>query len=296
MRLLLFLQDIRNPILDALFLGLTFLGSETVVISLICVLYWCINKKLAYKMGLTFFISGMIVQTMKVIFRIDRPWVLNPAINPSQYAGATGYSFPSGHSQSATSLFGTLATFFKKKSLRIACVIIIFLVAFSRMYLGVHTPLDVTFGILITVLTLMLVSLVFDKIYDTRKYDLLVSITMLVISAAVIAVALVLLNNGDIAKEYADDCCKAAGAGIGLALAFYIERKFIDFRTETKEFWMQPIKFSLGIVGVLIIKEGLKPIIGESEIANIIRYALIVIFGLAIYPIVIKKFFSKKAD
>lgn len=292
MNFLLLLQDIRNPVLDFLLMGITFLGSETIVISLICILYWCIDKRLAYQMGLVFFVSGMIVQTMKVIFRVDRPWIKNPSIIPAKSAGATGYSFPSGHSQSGTALFGTLALYFKKKSFKILCVLIILLIAFSRMYLGVHTPLDVSVGILVTALTLFLTNKVFGRFYNTRKYDIYIAGAILLVSCGVIAIALALLSNGYIEKEYADDCCKAAGAGIGLAIAFYAERKYINFETKTKEFWLQPLKFSFGMAGILIIKEGLKLIIGTSITANIIRYALIVLFGLALYPLIIKKVVS----
>lgn len=58
-------------------------------------------------------------------------------------ADATGYSFPSGHTQN---IVGTTASIFasrKETWVRIVCIVLMVLVPFSRMYLGVHTPLDV---------------------------------------------------------------------------------------------------------------------------------------------------------
>ena len=56
---------------------------------------------------------------------------------------ADGYSFPSGHTQSAATLFGTLAAWLRRGWLTVACIVMVLLVGFSRMYLGVHTPADV---------------------------------------------------------------------------------------------------------------------------------------------------------
>ena len=58
-------------------------------------------------------------------------------------AEATGYSFPSGHTQCAASLYGSIARSSKKRAVQIGFAAIALLVGFSRMYLGVHTPKDV---------------------------------------------------------------------------------------------------------------------------------------------------------
>lgn len=93
------LAQYRTPAGDAFFQGVTLLAQETFVVVVICWLFWCSNKKLAYCLGFTYFSSGLLVQGLKITFRVPRPWLLDPAFEPvaSAVPGATGYSFPSGH-------------------------------------------------------------------------------------------------------------------------------------------------------------------------------------------------------
>ena len=95
---------------------------------------------------------------MKLLCRVPRPWVLdeNFTIVEEAREAASGYSFPSGHSQSAVGTFGGLAVTGKNKVLRWIFIAIAVLVPFSRMYLGVHTLWDVLIG---SCLALMLVAL-----------------------------------------------------------------------------------------------------------------------------------------
>ena len=103
------LSGIRTPLLDTIFQLITFLAQELVIIAVICALYWCIDKKLAVQIGFNYLCAGLLVQSLKITFRIPRPWVLDPEFKAveSSIPAATGYSFPSGHTQSGTSLFAT---------------------------------------------------------------------------------------------------------------------------------------------------------------------------------------------
>ena len=62
MSFLYFLEGIRNPILNALFQFFTFFGEELFVIAAICLLYWCVDKSLAYKVAFSYFAAGLMVQ------------------------------------------------------------------------------------------------------------------------------------------------------------------------------------------------------------------------------------------
>ena len=100
------LSQYRTPAGDVFFQGITLLAQETFVVVVICWLFWCSNKKLAYCLGFTYFTSGLLVQGLKITFRVPRPWLLDSAFEPvaSAVPGATGYSFPSGNTQSITAL------------------------------------------------------------------------------------------------------------------------------------------------------------------------------------------------
>ena len=145
MELLYALESIRTPFLDKLMGLITNLGGEAVFIVAAIVVFWCLSKSCGYYMMTVGFAGTIINQFLKLWFRIPRPWVKDPnfTIVESARAEATGYSFPSGHTQNAFAVFGSPARFFKNTALRIIFIFLIALTAFSRMYVGVHTPLDV---------------------------------------------------------------------------------------------------------------------------------------------------------
>ncbi len=151
MQFLYLLEKIRNPVLDFVFSLITHIGEETVFLVLALLFFWCIGKREGYYMLIVGLVGTVINQMAKLIFKIPRPWVRDPnfTIVESARAEATGYSFPSGHTQNVAGTFGSVARGSGKKLVRILSTVIIVLVAFSRMYLGVHTPLDVGVSLVI---------------------------------------------------------------------------------------------------------------------------------------------------
>lgn len=291
MEFLKVLESIRTPLLDRLFLLLTFFGEEVLVLAIICFLYWCYNKRLAYRICFSFFTSGLLVQTLKITFRVPRPWIKDPSFVPVEEAvsTATGYSFPSGHTQCATALYSTFAWNTKKNRNRIICFIIIFSVMLSRMYLGVHTLQDVlvSFG-----LTLILS---YGTNYLINRFELLdknYKITALILSIISIIVAvysLILLRGSIIDTKYAADCCKAAGAGIGFSLGWYIESTYIRFNEKAASPSKQVIKFLIGIGIAVLLKVGLKFILGSTIPADMLRYFILVLWITVVYPYLLKR-------
>lgn len=296
MEFLKFLESIRTPALTSIAYLFTTLGEELFVITILCAIYWCINKNLAYKISFTYFVSGLLVQSLKITFRINRPWILDPSLHPVDKAleTATGYSFPSGHTQSGTSLFSSLAFHIKRRWIQVLCVITFILIGMSRMYLGVHTPQDVFVSMGITLLISYCIHRYMNKYLNDNSKDYILSLIAAIISLGVIIYSIILLWNGVLAENYVSDCIKGAGAGLGFALGFYLERKYINFSTETKRIWQQAIKLLVGLAIALLLKSGIKLVFGESLIISAIRYFLVVIWILVLYPMIIKKIFLSK--
>jgi membrane-associated phospholipid phosphatase len=288
------LEVVRSPLLDTVFYMITMLGEETVVIVLLCAVYWCIDKRAAYVIGVSYFLSGLIVQGMKVGFRIERPWVIDPTLHPVGMAisGATGYSFPSGHTQSATALFGALAMRLKAAPAKVACCLAVLLVGFSRLYLGVHTLADVIASLAITSLVAWGVSRLMHESGADRDRSL--AIALAVVAAAVTAVVVVAMPFADglVEQGYLADCLKTAGAGAGFAIGMCIERSYIRFTVLAKGFVWQVAKLALGIVGVLVIKEGLKLVLGSGFVVDAVRYLLVCLWVTVFYPLAIKRWLS----
>lgn len=298
MEFLKMLESIRSPFLDTVIGLITRLGEETVGVVILCLIFWCISKSIAYNIGIVYFLSGLTVQGMKICFRIDRPWVIDPTFNPipSAIEHATGYSFPSGHTQAAAALFGSIGTQVKQHWLKWTCFAIALLVAFSRLYLGVHTPQDVIVSLLICGAFITLTHFFFDADKDDKKRDLIMSSIMVLYAIIVIVIAFVLHNQGHITDNYISDCLKAAGAGIGFAVGFFIERTYIKFSVKTKSLALQCVKFLIGIAGVLIIKEGLKLVIGTGLAVDTLRYFLMLTWISVFFPLIIKRFFGEKSQ
>ena len=295
MEFLKLLEQIRTPFLNAFFQFWTFFGEELFILALLCVVYWCINKELIYKCGLAFFGSGLAVQSLKIAFRIPRPWVLDPTFKAvdSAVGTATGYSFPSGHSQGAAAVFGTAGLYFKKPWVKAICFIIFPMVALSRMYLGVHTLLDVSVALLCG-LGFAVIAQFLLKGELSNKHNLTVSVILALISIATAVYAALMYKNGIIEYNYVSDCCKSAAAGLGFAVCWYVERVHIKFNPHCDRWWKHVLKVLIGIIGVLVIKEGFKLVFGESLIVDISRYFLMIIWGMLIYPIIIKKALNRR--
>lgn len=308
MEVLYWFESIRNPVLTAFMSAVTWLGHEVLPIAFICLIYWCINKKTAYKLAFAFFLSGLSIQALKVTFRIERPWVLDPNFKPvkSAIGAATGYSFPSGHTQAATSLYGTLALCLKKWWQRILLVLLVLVIGTSRMYLGVHTPLDVGVALAVSAVLSVAAFFIVDKIYDNHATDIAVTVVMALMSLGVMIYAIVLMNQGVVEFKNASDCCKTGGAGLGFAVGYLIERRFVGFDVKAKNIGFQILKFAVGIGVALGAKSLFKTIVGAIfeegtlgiALGDALRYFILVLFIIAIYPAIFKAIGNKgaKAD
>ena len=152
---LLFLQNIRTShfnYLNDLFLSITIIGEFWLPTVICAIVYWCIDLKAGIYLFSLSSINMFFAHLFKMLACVYRPWVLSEKIHPvdKAIALAAGYSFPSGHSAQASALLGGLAFLNRKKVwLAVLLVLFVFLVGFSRMWLGVHTPQDVIVGFLI---------------------------------------------------------------------------------------------------------------------------------------------------
>lgn len=298
MEFLYFLENLRTPFLDKVFSVITLCGDETVFMAVCMVIFWCIDKWQGYYLLLTGFAGTVINQVLKMAFKIPRPWVKDPnfTIVESAREAATGYSFPSGHTQSSVGLFGGLARANKNKALRIITIILCVLVPFSRLYLGVHTPLDVGVSLLIALLLIFAGYPLFKKAQKNPKvmYGILLFMTALVTGALLYFV----LGSHE-ANENLYSAIKNAstllGCILGLIVVYTVDTKATNFDTKAV-WWAQIIKAVGGIILVLCVKEGLRTpfelIFVNEFVARGARYFMVVIAAGVIWPLTFK-WFSK---
>lgn len=299
MEFLKFLEGLRNPVMDSFFSIITHLGEETVFILVGLVFFWCINKKQGYYILSVGFAGTVINQFLKLLFRIPRPWVRDESftIVESARAEATGYSFPSGHTQSALGVFGSIARIDRRAWVRIACVAACVLVPLSRMWLGVHTPADVGVSTLVALVLVFALYPIVNKAMESKMGMRILFASMLVLSAAFLAFVLLFKFPADADGENIahgiSNAYKIAGCVLGLWLAYELDERFIHFET-TAVWWVQIIKLAAGLIPLLAIKSGLKaPLLalcGGNDIANGLRYFLITAFAGCVWPLTFKLF------
>ena len=301
MALLMKLECLRNPVLDLFFLKITTLGEEAVFVLIGLIFLWCIDKKKGFFILSVSAVGLMINQFLKILFHIPRPWIKNTSLSVVEGAKlkATGYSFPSGHTQISTGLYGSIARVYKGILLRILCVLIVAFVAFSRMYLGVHTPQDVFASLF---LACLLIFLLYPVIYNSFDNHIKINVFYLIVSLLNLTYILYLsvYNFSDsIENVYLNDSIKNAYRLFGSIVAFWIsynvDRKFINYKTDAV-WWAQILKVVCGVILLFFISLIDKPLdlfFDGNCITVLIRYFLLVIFIGCVWPAVFKYFPSK---
>ncbi len=298
MEVLYFLEGIRNSVLDAIVSVVTLFGEETIFMAISMMIFWCVDKWQGYYLLLTGFAGTVINQTLKMTFKIPRPWIKDPNFKIVEAAreAATGYSFPSGHTQTSVGMFGGIARVNKNKALRIICIIMCVLVPFSRLYLGVHTPLDVAVSVGIALILIFAGYPLFSKAKEKPAvmYGILVVMTAMV-TAALLYFLLGNHQNDENLASAIKNACTLLGCILGLIVVYTVDSKVTDFSTEAV-WWVQIIKVLGGVVLVLCVKEGLRTpfelIFGNELVARAARYFMVVIAGGVIWPLTFP-YFSK---
>ena len=293
------LERIRIPALNAAMSVLTYLGDEIFLMALALIMYWCVSKRRGCYILVAGFFTTAAGQALKMMFRIPRPWVRDPdfTIVESAREGAGGYSFPSGHTQNITAILSATAFTSKRRSVKILAVIGICTVAFSRMYLGVHTPLDVCVGMVIS-LAITLVLFPFFRDDETFRARIpYVLIAACLAGGAFIAFTSAFPFPADTDAEKISEAlrngCKLFGALIGFTVAYFIDAKYIRFETSASPI-AQVLKASLGFVAVVALKGLIKllfiRVMGDLMFADALRYALVTLFAGAVWPLTFKYF------
>lgn len=220
------------------------IGEMEMVLVIIAVIYWCVSKEFGNYLLMGWSGNRVVNGLLKVTACAYRPWIRDARIVPDSAAlrTATGYSFPSGHSMSAASLYGGGAI--RKdlpRVLRAALGLIVALIAFSRIYLGVHTPQDILVGVAAGLLVMWLTGKLLKWVQAHPEKDILVMCAGIGVAAAVAVFAAVkpypmdydaagkLLVDG---TKMANDTFKGVGWCVGFLSGWVLERRLIGFSTD----------------------------------------------------------------
>ena len=294
MKVLYALESIRTPWLDTVMAAITHLGEETVFMVAALFVFWCVSKRHGYYLLAIGFAGTVLNQFLKLLFRIPRPWVLDSdfTIVESARAQATGYSFPSGHSQNAVGTFGGIARFARRKWVRVAAIVVAVLVPLSRMYLGVHTPLDVGVAAVIAVALVFALYPLMER--SDSRHGVMGAVLAVMLALAVGYLLFVSLypfpadvDAANLASGV-ENAWKLLGATVGMLVGWWLDVRFIHF--DTRAVWyVQLIKLVGGLALLLGIRAALKAPLAAALGAGAggaVRYGVMVLFAAAVWPMV----------
>lgn len=270
---------------DIFFSFFTFFGEGTLLFILLPVLYWTINKDIGKILGFACFTSVVTNDTLKEIAKIERP-ISNPDIRFVEIDNLfvntvdlkNSYSFPSGHSQNISVTCFTLALYYNKKKLWILSTILVLLVMASRMYLGVHWPIDVIIGGLLGLIIACVMYIVHKKC-NPSIYD------YIYIGVAVLSLFTLFISRSS-------GAFRDVGCLLGFAFGSFAETKFVKFDPKVNPLWKKIVRVVVGLLLLFGLKAGLKPLfnlIGDYAIFDLIRYFIIIFVAICLYPWLFKK-------
>ena len=297
MDILYALEKIRTPFWNGVMSAVTQLGGEVIFIVAAVVVFWCVSKWEGYYLMTIAFCGTVLNQFLKLSCRVPRPWVRAPnfTIVESARAEATGYSFPSGHTQNAIGLFGGMARWGGRRWVRLGLTALALVIAFSRMYLGVHTPADVGVSLVLAAALVLGLYPLMRRAQEKPRYMGYVLAAMLVVSGAFVVFVEAYGFSADTDAENLasgiGNAWKMLGAVAGMTLAWLLDRRYIHFETQAV-WWVQVIKVAVGMALLLAIKSGLKApllaLLGHEGLAGGVRYFLLVLVAGAVWPLVFR--------
>lgn len=272
------LSEHRGAFADALIHVLNFTGDIMFFSIALPLLYWIGSKRYGIHLAMIVFTSFYANVYLKDFLQIQRPFQAHgdriiPLIDQH------GYSFPSGHAQHSSVFWGFIASRLRQLWVYAAAAFIILAIGFARVYSGVHYPKDVLLGWLIGILIVLLASYLIkkmEKVYFSNA--LLVGIAVLVPAVFLLLYQLTAAGRLDQEGAY-----QASGLVAFTILGFVWERVRIRFVIPAA--WSRRlIACLIGLIGLLIIKEGFKLILPEHYWSDFFRYGLIGFWTIAVAP------------
>ena len=267
---LIFLQGLREDWGgEGFFTLVSNLPKSALTAAIPAVLFWCINKHAGIFILFNAEIGRVLNELLKGTFCVYRPWIKDAELIPSAEAmeKASSYSFPSGHTQFATAVYGGFAFFYRKilpPLIILICAVAVLMVAFSRNFLGVHTPQDVFVAIIYSIGLFFVSERIFSWIgrSEARKlqfFALGIAITLIIFLFLYFKPYPEEILNGKLlvdpvnARAAAFD---ALGFGFSFFMGWFMEQKFIKFKTNVSpkdKLWRIIIGFTiLGVIAVII--------------------------------------------
>jgi hypothetical protein len=243
---------------------------------MLALVYWSVDKQLGRRMLFALVLSLTVISALKFVFGAPRPYQAFPD-QVSALVVQGGYGIPSGHVSDGLVLWGYLIYRIKRRWLWGLLAVYIGVMAWSRMYRGVHYPQDVIAGLLVGIAVLWVFVRIADPLeVEWQKFNIQSQIGVVLLSVALMVAFL----------YGSEDGMAGAGALLGGGLGYILETHTINF-TAMGSTAQRILRYVLGITlalaiffGLDFLFEGQKPV----DILRIMRYAAVTLFAVAGWP------------
>jgi membrane-associated phospholipid phosphatase len=284
-----FIQALQtfSPALDGVMHSFTFLGRIEFYLVFIPFIYWSADRRLGLRLLLILIYTNFLANSFKLLFHEPRPYWLGGV---KALSTETSYGIPSSHASDTLAVGGYLMRHMRQNWARWLVGIVVFFIAFSRVYLGVHFPQDVLFGWLLGFAMLW----AFAK-WQAPVRDWLDGMSVgaqiglgfacsLLLAATGFIIRLLISGTPDPAEwssfstlsRSVTHYVTLAGAAFGTYSGYALMRKYARFDAQG-EAWKRGVRYLVGIVGLLILYYGLDIAfaaiaVDESALGYVLRY------------------------
>ena len=276
------IQQLSSTVMDKIMLAFTFFGEETFAILLLIAVYWCWDKRIGEYLLFSLYVAMSFNGLLKDVICRPRPF-LNDQYSDLRYVSVKGllvdtehlsssWSFPSGHSQTAGSIYGSLING-RKPWIKVCGIVLILLVMVSRVYLGVHYPTDTIVGAVLGLLCAWICGLLYRRFYQHR---------LLLLGIAV------LLSGAMLLVSPSGDSVKTLAMGVGAVLGMWLEDGLVEFRSANGVLGCI-LRLVVGFALLMAIRIGLKALLPDWTWCHVLRYALMGFFGTFLWPWIFTK-------
>ena len=289
----------------AIFKAITYLGEPVVFLVITIILFLTYSKKLAKNLLLSLLFSYYVNEWVKDIFQDERP---DTNIDPSEDYGLIepSYGFPSGHSQTAVAYWGYLGNEFKDKNkykeipiIPVILSCIIFLVAISRVIIGVHDLQDIIGGLLIGIGVLLafiylepILTEQFNKLKFVVKIILAITISVGLFLVGTLLFPKAGLGLATTPTSYADAGAYGLVGGVllGFGVGYILEQEYVKYDPSSLTNKRKLINILIGLAIALIIFIPLEYLLKiDSAFYRFFRYALLAFLISYIIPLICVK-------
>jgi len=257
-----------SPALDWPFRAFTFMGEEEFFLLLLPLVYWCLDRRTGARLTVAFLLCAYTNAMAKSLAALPRP----PEYAPGRVKvlwDATGYGFPSGHTQSAVVVWGYLAAQARRRWVWILAAVMMLFIPLSRIYLGVHFPHDVLGGYVIGAVLLLLYLWLEPGVERWLEEK---GLAWQLGVAVVVPLLLMLLF-------LTDDGVTEGATLMGMGVGFVLERRWVRFDSGGPA-WKRVVRFLLGVVVLVALWLGLRIAFSGLEPALLFRFARYGLVGL----------------